>query len=128
MHGSDREPVLVTLDVGSLGNNDVNSIENVIKDVLLSGSLGNYRLSTEGFSIRSFSKYKIPLYSKLEFVSVNWLLQYMEVAFLRLVQKVNFVFSLMSILLHSCIKWKLVYLSLTFDMHKKLITDAMLLK
>lgn len=49
-----REPVLVTLDVGSLGNNDKDSIENVIKQAMHSGSLGKYRLSPERFSTRDF--------------------------------------------------------------------------
>jgi hypothetical protein len=54
LHSSAREPVLVTLDVGSLGNNDRKGIEDVIKQALESGSLGRYRLSNEGYSFRSF--------------------------------------------------------------------------
>lgn len=54
MRAPAREPVLVTLDVGSLGNNDKDNIENVIKQAMHSGSLGKYRLSNEGFSIRDF--------------------------------------------------------------------------
>ncbi|XP_035217488.1 basement membrane-specific heparan sulfate proteoglycan core protein-like, partial [Stegodyphus dumicola] len=51
---SSKEYVLVTLDVGSLGSNDRESIEDVIKQVIQSGSLGKYKLSPEGFSVRSF--------------------------------------------------------------------------
>ncbi|XP_054720927.1 basement membrane-specific heparan sulfate proteoglycan core protein-like [Uloborus diversus] len=51
---STREPVLVTFDVGSLGNNDRNTIESVVKQAILSGSLGNYQLSSEGFVVRDF--------------------------------------------------------------------------
>ncbi|GIX77853.1 97 kDa heat shock protein [Caerostris extrusa] len=51
---SAREPVLVTLDVGSLGNNDRSSIEKVIKEAILSGNVGRYKVSADNFSIRGF--------------------------------------------------------------------------
>ncbi|KAG8188529.1 hypothetical protein JTE90_004764 [Oedothorax gibbosus] len=51
---SQQEPVLVTLDVGSLGNDDQSSIERVVKDAIVSGNIGRYRVSSEGFSIRGF--------------------------------------------------------------------------
>ncbi|CAL1298848.1 unnamed protein product [Larinioides sclopetarius] len=55
------QSVLVTLDVGSLGNNDRSSIEKVIKEAILSGNIGRYRVSADNFSIRGFGAPAQPL-------------------------------------------------------------------
>ncbi|GFS51261.1 basement membrane-specific heparan sulfate proteoglycan core protein [Trichonephila inaurata madagascariensis] len=58
---SSREHVLVTLDVGSLGNNDRSSIERVIKEAIINGNVGRYTVSDENFSIRGFGAPSQPL-------------------------------------------------------------------